>query len=167
MNRRAFGLTLALVVGMATTGDAQAPDPLALLERYIGTWEYEGDGNGARVTCRSERQWIANRSFVESHRQCTTVNGPITHVEIFGFDARRGLYVYWGFNGRVPSTYAAANMELAVAWSGEQMSGNNRCTETFAPDFRSSTSQCDISYDLGKTWQRVSGGASKRVHEEP
>src|SRR5687767_12634245 len=163
MTRSAFALTFAIVVVFAGSSNSQTVGPLAPLERYIGTWVYEGDGNGARVTCRSERQWIANRSFVESHRQCSTVSGPITNVEIYGFDARRGVYVYWGFNGPVPSSYTSATMELAVAWSGEQMSGNNRCVETFAPDLQSSTSQCEVSFDLGKTWQRVSGGTSKKV----
>jgi hypothetical protein len=163
MERAALALTCALAVVASVATSGQAPDPRAPLERYLGTWVYEGDGNGARVTCRSERRWIANRSFVESHRECSTVNGPITNVELYGFDARRGVYVYWGFNGPVPSTYTATTMALAVAWSGEQMSGNNRCHETFAPDFQSSTSQCEISFDLGKTWQRVSGGASKRL----
>ena len=163
MRGPAVALVLIVSALMPAASDSQTLDPLAALERYVGTWVYEGDGNGARVTCRSERQWIANRSFVESHRQCSTVNGPISQVEIYGFDPRRRLYVYWGFNGRVPSTYTTMNMDLAVAWSGEQASGNNRCTETFAPDFLSSTSQCDVSYDLGKTWQRVSGGSSKKV----
>lgn len=164
MGTRTLVVTLALVTGIPAAGGAQTPDPRAPLERYLGTWAYEGDGNGARVSCRSERRWIANRSYVESHRECSTVSGPITQVEIYGFDARRGVYFYWGFNGPVPSMYASAAMALAVNWSGEQMSGNNRCTETFAPDGRSSASQCEISYDLGKTWQRVSGGTSKRLN---
>ena len=115
------------------------------------------------MSCRSERRWITNRSFVESHRECSTGTGPITQVEIYGFDPRRRLYLYWGFNGRVPSTYTAANMDLAVAWTGEQASSTARCTETFAADFQSSTSQCEVSWDQGKTWQRVSGGSSKRI----
>ena len=163
MEKTAIALTVSLTVVISGTSHGQTVDPLAALERYVGTWVYEGDGNGARVMCRSERRWIANRSFVESHRECSTVNGPITNVEIYGFDARRGVYVYWGFNGRVPSSYTSATMDLAVAWSGEEMSRNNRCRETFAPDFRSSTSQCEVSYDLGKTWQRVSGGASRKL----
>ncbi len=154
--------TLALGLLPRSSG-AQTVDPLAPLERYIGTWVYEGDGNGARVSCRSERRWITNRSFVESHRECSTGTGPITQVEVYGFDPRRRVYLYWGFNGRVPSTYAAATMELAVVWTGEQASSTARCTETFAADFQSSTSQCEVSYDLGKTWQRVSGGSSKRI----
>jgi hypothetical protein len=153
-------LALALV---STASGAQTADPLASLERYIGTWIYEGDGNGARVSCRSERRWITNRSFIESHRECSTGSGPITQVEVYGFDPRRRVYMYWGFNGRVPSTYTAATMDLAVAWTGEQASSTARCTETFAADFQSSTSQCEVSYDLGKTWQRVSGGSSKRI----
>jgi hypothetical protein len=162
MRRLVIASTLALAL-MPASGRAQTTDPLAPLERYIGTWVYEGDGNGARVSCRSERRWITNRSFVESHRECTTGSGPITQVEIYGFDPRRRVYLYWGFNGRVPSTYVAATMDRAVAWSGEHASSAARCTETFAADFQSSTSQCEVSYDSGKTWQRVSGGSSKRV----
>lgn len=156
-------LMFGLAIAAPAMSDAQATDPLAPLERYIGTWVYEGDGNGVRVSCRSERRWITNRSFVESHRECMTGSGPITQVEIYGFDPRRRVYLYWGFNGRVPSTYVAATMDQAVAWSGEQASSAARCTETLAADFQSSASQCEVSYDSGKTWQRVSGGSSKRV----
>jgi hypothetical protein len=159
-------LVLSLVVtasAMGAVGSAQATDPLAPLERYIGTWTYEGDGNGARVSCQSERRWIANHSFVESHRQCETANGPITQVEIYGFDPRRRLYVYWGFNGRVVSTYTSPNMDATVVWSGEEFSATARCTETFDGDGQSSKSQCEGSFDGGKTWQRVSGGTSKRL----
>ena len=162
MRRLIFVSALALALLPGPSG-AQTADPLAALERYIGTWVYEGDGNGARVSCRSERRWITNRSFVESHRECLTGSGPITQVELYGFDPRRRVYVYWGFNARVPSTYTAATMDLAVAWTGEQASSTARCTETFAADFQSSTSQCEVSTDLGKTWQRVSGGSSKKV----
>ena len=156
-NRHPLALALSIVVPAASQG--VTPDPLAPLERYLGTWSYEGDGNGARVTCRSERQWIANRSFVESHRHCSTGNGPIDQVEVYGFDARRGLYVYWGFNGRAVSMYTSPKMGQEVAWAGEQTS---RCTETFAPDGLSSTSQCEVTSD-GMTWRRVSGGSSRKL----
>ena len=144
MRRLLVACTLA-VVGLPAPGGAQTTDPLAPLERYIGTWVYEGDGNGARVSCRSERRWITNRSFVESHRECSTGNGPITQVEIYGFDPRRRVYLYRGFNGRVPSTCMAEKMDLAVAWTGEHTSSTARCTETFAADFQSSASQCEVS----------------------
>jgi hypothetical protein len=163
--RHAPLLVLSLTIGglAVAAGRAQSPDPLAALDRYVGVWTYEGDGNGARVSCRSERQWIANRSFVESHRQCSTGNGPITQVEIYGFNSRRGLYLYWGFNGRVVSTYTSPKMDTTVAWTGEEFSASARCTETFDADGQSSTSQCEGSFDGGKTWQRVSGGTSKRL----
>lgn len=106
---------------------------------------------------------MTNQSFVESHRECVTGSRPITQVDIYGFDPRRRLYVYWGFNGRVPSTCTADRMDLAVAWTGEQASSTARCTETYAADFQSSVSQCEVSSDLGKTWQRGSGGTSKKV----
>lgn len=163
MGRATLALAFAFTIAGSAAGEGQTTDALARLDRYVGTWIYEGDGNGARVTCRSERQWIANRSFVESHRHCSTANGTVTQVEVYGFDARRGVYVYWGFNDRVPSTYTSASMEFTVIWSGEQTSANNRCTETFAPDGRSSTSQCEVSLDLGTTWRRVSGGTSRKV----
>ena len=158
-----------LVVSCAVTAwamgavvSAQGTDPLAALERYVGTWTYEGDGNGARVSCRSERRWIANHSFVESHRQCETGNGPITQVEIYGFDPRRRLYVYWGFNGRVVSTYTSPAMDATVSWTGEASSATARCSETFAADGQSSSSQCEGTFD-GTTWSRVSGGKSIKV----
>jgi hypothetical protein len=162
MTRLTVALALALTAVWPAASEAQTQDPLAGLERYVGTWTYEGDGNGARVSCRSERRWIANRSFVESHRHCETGNGPIDQVEIYGFDPRRRLYVYWGFNGRVVSTYASPSMDTTVVWSGEAFSATARCSETFAADGLSSTSQCEATSD-GKTWTRVSGGHSTRV----
>jgi hypothetical protein len=153
---------VATAFAMGAAASAQTADPLAPLERYIGTWTYEGDGNGARVSCRSERRWIANRSFVESHRECSTGTGPITQVEVYGFDPRRRLYVYWGFNGRVVSTYTAPAMDATVTWTGEAASATARCSETFAADGLSSRSQCEATVD-GKTWSRVSGGSSTKA----
>jgi hypothetical protein len=160
---RSHAMVLVLIA-LATVAPARAQDAAGTtgLARYLGTWVYEGDGNGGRVTCRSERRWIANNAFVESHRECSTPNGPITQVEIYGFNPRRGVYVYWGFSGRLPSTYVAAMMGSTVSWTGEDASGANRCRETFAADGQSSTSECEVTAD-GTTWRRVSGGTSKRV----
>ena len=154
-------LTIALAVSNALAA-AQSP-ALAPLTAYLGSWAYEGDGNGGRVSCRSERRWIANHSFVESHRECTTPNGPVTQVELYGYDSRRNLYLYWGFNGSIVSTYTSPSVRATVVWTGEGYSAGNRCTETFAADANSSTAQCETSRDDGKTWQRVSGGLSKKT----
>lgn len=154
-------LTVALALWNAPVA-AQSPG-LAPLSGYLGSWTYEGDGNGGRVSCRSERRWIANQSFVESHRECTTPTGPVTQVELYGYDSRRNLYLYWGFNGGVVSTYTSPSVRPTVVWTGEGYSAGNRCTETFAADGNSSTAQCETSRDGGKTWQRVSGGLSKKT----
>jgi hypothetical protein len=161
MHHRAI---LLLVLGLSTAAPAAAQDATgtAALARYLGTWIYEGEGNGGRVSCRSERRWIANNAFVESHRECSTPNGPITQVEIYGYNSRRGLFVYWGFNGNVPSTYVASVIAGTVAWTGEDASARARCKETFAADLQSSTSECEFASD-GTTWQRVAFGTSKKV----
>ena len=148
------------VIALSLAASARAQD--AGLARYLGTWVYEGDGNGGRVTCRSERRWIANNAFVESHRQCETPNGPIDQVEIYGFNPRRGVYTYVGYNGRVPSTYVATAMGSTVSWTGEDASAAARCSETFAADGQSSASQCETTTD-GTTWRRVSGGTSRKM----
>jgi hypothetical protein len=158
------GVSVLAIIGLAAAAPAGAQEAgAAALARYLGTWTYEGDGNGGRVTCRSERRWIANNAFVESHRECQTPNGPITQVEVFGFNPRRGLYTYIGFNGRVPSTYVALSIGDTVSWTGEEASSVARCKETFAADLQSSTDMCEVSYDGGGTWRRVSGGTSKKV----
>jgi len=154
----------AAIFGMAAVANAQAPDPLAPLERYIGTWTYEGEGNGARVSCRSERRWITNHSFVESHRECATANGPITQVEVYGFDSSRKIYMYWGFNsGQALSTYTAPTMGTTVVWTGEARSSTSRCSDTFAADGLSSEAQCEVINADGKTWRKVSGGHYSKV----
>lgn len=160
---RGRAIVLALI-GLAAAAPARAQDAAgsAALARYLGTWVYEGEGNGGRVSCRSERRWIADNAFVESHRECTTPNGPITHVEIFGFNRRRGVYTYVGFNGPVPSTYVASTMGKTVSWTGEDASAVARCREVFADDGLSSTDECEVTRD-GKTWGRVAGGTSRKV----
>ena len=160
MNRRAIALVLLGL--LPASAGAQAPMGSAALGRYLGTWVYEGDGNGGRVTCRSERRWIANDAFVESHRECSTPNGPITQVEIFGYNPRRNVYTYIGFNGRVPSTYSSPTMGRTVSWTGEEASAMARCSTVFADDGLSSTEQCEVTSD-GTTWRRVSGGTSRKV----
>ena len=154
---------LLLLIGLSAPAAAQDATGTAALARYLGTWTYEGQGNGGRVTCRSERRWIANYAFVESHRECSTPNGPVTQVEIYGYNSRRGLYVYWGFSGNLPSIYVAPAMAAKVSWTGEEASARNRCSETFAPDLQSSSSECEVSNDGGTTWQRVASGTSKKI----
>ena len=154
----------ALVLPQLRPAAAQSTDSrTAPLSKYLGTWTYEGEGNGGRVSCRSERRWIANQAFVESHRDCTTPNGAITQVEVYGYDSRRGLYVYWGFNGGAVSTYTSPSLRDTIVWTGEGYSAANRCTDMFASDGHSSTAQCETTSDGGRTWQRVSGGVSKRA----
>ena len=142
---------------------AQTPDPYAGLRRYLGTWSYEGEGGGGKVTCQSQRRLIANGYFVESHRECLTPNGPITQVEVFGYSVEHRVYRYWGFNGRVVSTYAAASIGEVIVWVGEGISAGNRCTEMLSPGRKSSTDICEHSSDGGKTWVRLSGGTSRRT----
>ena len=159
---RLITLVAVLVLESVAPG-AQSSDPWAPLQRYIGTWTYEGDNGEGTVTCRSRRRLITNGAFIESHRECTTPQGPITQVEIFGYSSSRRLYLYWGFNGRGVSTYTSPTMTDVVVWSGEELSSNNRCTERFAPDHRSSTDVCEHSYNGGKSWVRLSGGTLTKV----
>jgi hypothetical protein len=42
------------------------------LERFIGTWIYEGE----------DRQWTAAGFFVESRRRCTTPRGEVQQLEV-------------------------------------------------------------------------------------
>src|ERR1051326_7199655 len=120
MLNRANSFTLWVLVGawlfcgIAASQDQGATPELRVLERYLGTWQYSGEdktpGTGGAVTCTSTRRWISAGHFVESHRECKTPRGSITQVEVFGYDSRRGRYVYWGFNGSVASSYSAPSM---------------------------------------------------------
>ena len=156
-----FALALMAASASASLPAQDSPGPGALA-RYLGTWVYEGSNASGRVSCRSERRWITNDTFVESHRECTTPNGPITQVEIYGFNRRRGVYTYVGYNGPVPSTYVASTMGKTVSWIGEDASAAARCREVFADDGLSSTDECEVTSD-GKTWRWVAGGTSRKV----
>ena len=141
------GVALLLVPGGA------APQPpvvaeLRLLERYLGSWTYDGEdktpGTGGRVTCTATRRWISGGNFVESHRTCDTPRGTFDQVEVFGFDFMTREYTYVGFSGPVASTYRASSMDgNSVTWIGTGASSGNRCTEVFAADRQSSTNKCE------------------------
>ena len=86
-------LTIAVAfVFTPVIGLPQPANPVDQLRRYLGTWAYEGDVNGARVTCQSQRRLITIGYFVESHRECVTAQGPITQVEVFGYSSQRQRY---------------------------------------------------------------------------
>jgi hypothetical protein len=67
----------------------------------------------------SRRRAVVNGSFIESHRECMTPQGPVAQLEVFGYSARRGLYLYWGFNARVVSTYTSPSLNETIVWTGE------------------------------------------------
>jgi hypothetical protein len=173
---RRLCLNAAKIIGCATAfvavpsgeqGQSAAATPdLRPLERYIGRWAYEGEdktaGTGGRVTCRSTRRWISGGFYVESHRTCSTPRGTFDQVEIFGYDAERRQYVYWGFSGRIVSTYATeAIVSTSVTWVGFGASAGNRCTEVFSADGRSSTDTCETSIGGSAPIVRASGTSSK------
>jgi hypothetical protein len=160
----------ALLAALAVPAQAQegpAAPELQPLARYIGTWRYEGEDKtpltGGRVTCTSTRRWISGGYFVESHRSCETPRGRIDQVEVYGYDFQNRQYVYWGFSGRVLSSYGATTLEHGKSiWTGFAASAGNRCTAVFAdPD--TSSDMCETSTDGGTTWILRSAGSSRRV----
>ena len=147
---RLRGLVSVLLLAGAGGAPAQAPvaAELRLLERYLGSWAYDGEdktpGTGGKVTCTATRRWISGGNFVESHRTCDTPRGTFDQVEVFGFDFKTREYTYIGFSGAVASTYRAPSMEgNSVTWIGTGASSGNRCTEVFAADRRSSANKCE------------------------
>ena len=156
----AAGVTLLCITG-AAQNQAARPE-LKILERYLGTWIYDGEdktpGTGGRVSCTSTRRWISGGYFVESHRKCKTLHGDVDQVEVFGYDFQNRVYSYWGFNGSVVSTYTSPSMEGGrVIWTGTGVSAGNRCTEIFESPTASMDS-CESSRDGGASWIPRSGG---------
>jgi hypothetical protein len=148
---RLVSVPLLLTLGIAP---AQPPvdAELRLLERYIGSWTYDGEDKtprtGGKVTCTASRRWIAGGNFVESHRTCDTPRGTFEQVEVFGFDFMTREYTYVGFSGSVASTYRASSMEGdVVTWIGTGASRGNRCIEVFAADRQSSINKCETGRD--------------------
>ena len=141
-----------LLIGPSAAAAAQGPaaPELRPLERYLGSWTYNGEdktpGTGGRVTCTTTRRWISGGFFVESHRTCDTPRGTFDQVEVFGFDFTTREYTYLGFSGRVVSSYRASSLEGdSVTWTGHGASAGNRCTEVFSPDRRSATDRCETA----------------------
>jgi hypothetical protein len=147
-----LGLVGMLLISLSAGAGAQAPATAELraLERYLGSWRYEGEdktpGVGGKVTCTATRRWISGGYFVESHRTCDTPRGAFEQVEVFGFDFATREYTYVGYSGRVVSTYRAPSLAGgSVTWVGTGASSGNRCTEVFAADHRSSTDKCETA----------------------
>jgi len=162
-----------IAVSVALCSPALAQDQVSVpelkkLDRYLGTWTYEGEDKtpvtGGRVTCKASRRWISGGSFVESHRDCKTPHGDVTQLEVFGYDFRHRVYLYWGFNGRSVSTYTAASMDGdTVIWTGIDLSAGNRCTEVFASDAASSSDKCETSTGGGDSWVLRAEGKSTKL----
>ena len=155
-----------LLVSSAWAQDEPATPEIRMLLRYLGDWTYAGQdhtpGTGGPVNCTAQRRLISGGYFVESHRDCTTPRGRVSQVELFGYDYQRQMYTYWGFSGRVVSTYAASSLGREVIWTGMAASQGNRCTELFAADLRSSIDKCETTADGGATWTLRSGGSSTK-----
>ena len=154
-----------IATGLAQSGPAGAAQKP--LDRYLGTWVYEGEdrtAGGGAVRCESTRQWIAAGYYVESRRRCTTPRGELQQVEVYGYDAVERVYKYWGFNGPGVSIYATPSMnDATIRWNSTAFPGRFRCTETFAPGGSGSTANCETSTDGGGTWTVISAGKSKRT----
>ena len=135
------------------------------LERFIGTWTYEGEDRtpgGGSVRCTSVRRWTAAGFFIESQRTCSTPRGELQQLEVYGFDYADRVYRYWGFNGQFVSMYATSMIdEGAILWDSVAFPGRYRCSETFDEDLMASTSKCEVSTD-GHAWSIISQGRSKR-----
>jgi hypothetical protein len=158
--------TLFLAISGAAAAQAPAAAELRRLERYLGSWTYEGEdktpGTGGKVTCTATRRWISGGNFLESHRTCDTPRGRFDQVEIFGFDFRTREYTYVGYSGAVASTYRSSSMEgNSVTWTGTGASLGNRCTEVFAADQRSSTNKCETG--AGDSFVLRSEGRYQRI----
>src|SRR5687767_13548136 len=157
---------LLIVLSAGAAAQEPAAAELRRLERYLGSWTYEGEdktpGTGGKVTCTATRRWISGGNFVESHRTCDTPRGKFDQVEIFGFDFTTREYTYVGFSGAVASTYRTPSMEgNSVTWIGTGASRGNRCTEVFAADQQSSTNKCETG--AGDNFVLRSEGRFKRV----
>src|SRR5438874_61638 len=88
----------------------------------------------------------------------------VTQLEVFGYDFRHRVYLYWGFNGRSVSTYTAASMDGdTVIWTGIDLSAENRCTEVFSSDATSSSDKCETSTGGGDSWVLRAEGKSTKL----
>jgi len=158
-------VSMALCSWAFAQEQASLPE-LKKLDRYLGTWTYEGEdktpATGGRVACEASRQWIAGGFFVESQRDCQTPRGDVKQLEVFGYDFQNRVYMYWGFNGSSVSTYTASSMDGdTVIWTGIGLSSGNRCTEVFARG-ATSTDRCETSRDGGNSWVLRAAGKSTK-----
>jgi len=160
----ALGGMLLISAADVTAQEPGAPE-LRPLERYRGSWTYEGEDQllGGKVTCKVLRRWISGGYFMESQRTCETPRGTRDEVEIYGFDFKTHEYTYYGFTGRVVHTYRTASIEgPSVKWAGTDTSRGNRCTDVFETDHRSFTEKCEAAAAAG-TFELRSEGRFKRV----
>jgi hypothetical protein len=154
---------------LISSADVTAQEPgapeLRPLERYRGSWTYEGEDQllGGKVTCKVLRRWISGGYFMESQRTCETPRGTRDEVEIYGFDFKAREYTYYGFTGRIVHTYRSASLDGAsVQWVGIDTSRGIRCTDVFETDQRSFTEKCEAAAAAG-TFELRSDGRFKRV----
>lgn len=162
----AFAGWMFLMTSVSVSAQQSAGVPeVKPLERYIGTWVYEGEDatpGGGPVRCTASRQWTGAGFFVESRRRCTTPRGEVEQLEVYGFDYSARLYRYWGFNGQFVSMYSTSTIDREpIRWDSVAFPGRYRCSEVFEADLQASESKCEML--AGASWVIVSQGRSKRL----
>jgi hypothetical protein len=134
------------------------------LEKWLGDWTYVRETKATPLRILEGKfvgkytgKAILNGFFVEFQHEYKGPSGEVQWIEIDGYDAAAGNYVYswygsYGHMGR--GTFVIT--ENGNTWEGTRVAGSKQYMERgstiFAPDGMSYIKKAEISSD-GKTWE--------------
>ena len=167
-----FGVTLWVASIGAQAPAMPKPGPEhQRLSAFVGTWTFDGElkpgpmGKGGKMTGTDRIQWMPGNFFLERRFDGTGPMGPMSGIEILGYDPAKKLYTFNIFDSTGASAAGTATVK-GDTWSftgtgsmgGKTM--QDRCTLTFANPTTLKIA-CEMSGD-GKSWGPTFAGTATK-----
>ncbi len=175
---RNVALALTLLGAFAGGALAQAPQmPTAgpehkKLEYFAGTWKSEaemkpmGPFPGGKISGTGHAELLPGGFFLVTRSSSNTPMGPLTELEIMGYDSAAKAYTYEGFNSAGEHEVYKGTVEGDTwTWSGESNMGGQMVKGRFTMKVVSPTAytfRFDFSPD-GTSWTNVMEGKATKA----
>src|SRR5690349_10177587 len=156
---------------------AQAPGPEhKKLEVFVGEWNFEGESkavpalgmtDAGKVSYRHVNQMTNGGFFLETRRTGASARGPVTELDVYGYNAVSKTYRQDGYDsrGRVRSFTATVNgLVWSFAGTNTALDGTvtqERFTLTYSADLSSATVRSEHSTDGVMWYERLTGTYTK------
>lgn len=141
--------------GVGSEAAGPATPQLARLSPFVGDWETEGEvlSEGAapvRFTANDDYQWTAAGRFLLHRFEAAMPEGPVSGVELVGYDEKAGDYSLYAFDNAGGVSTMRARVDGGV-WTF--LGDTARFTGSFSDDHRQLTGLWERRDGAGRPWR--------------